>query len=69
MSRPIVRQFLGTVTLVKNFSTGAPPAVHTFEVWADHQAMACAIAYRAMRSKNRYAKAMHGAVMVKEVKA
>jgi hypothetical protein len=67
MARQIVRQLLGTVTLVKNFSTGALSVLHTFEVYADHQAICQAIAYRALRSKNRYAKAMHGAVLVKEV--
>jgi hypothetical protein len=63
----ILRKLLGTVHL-RRFDKNGNPEPHAFEVWADAELVAKAMGARALKSKDRHATALLGAVLVKEVK-
>lgn len=52
----------GTFTLVKNFSTGAPPVTYQIEILIDGQALARYLS-SAITNKSGLSKLAHGAIV------
>lgn len=59
----MLRKLVGTTTMLDK--DGTP---HTFEVWIDAGETARGLMHRVMRNKDRYAKDVYGAVLVKEIR-
>ena len=61
------RKYAGEYSFA-GYSADGMPTMLKFEVWLSAEDIVRAVAHRVRRSKNGYAKALFGAILVKEVK-